>query len=178
MKCKNCEKELAGKQKIFCSSSCKSKSYNKTRDKERGKELNKIWRDKRKKEISLQKKEYYQRHKEKLKEKRKEYHKEHPEVDRLWKQSPKGRMMTYKRGARDRKLLFNLDLKFFEENFNKQCAYCGDTIKGIGIDRVDSSIGYEIDNVVMCCEMCNKMKLHHRKEVFIEHCRKITNFNS
>lgn len=32
-------------------------------------------------------------------------------------------------------------------------------VKICGIDRVDSSKGYTIDNVVSCCDICNRMKL-------------------
>lgn len=32
-------------------------------------------------------------------------------------------------------------------------------VKICGVDRVDSSKGYTIDNVVPCCDICNRMKL-------------------
>lgn len=139
--------------------------------------INKVWRDKNKPAINKNKANYYQNHKEKLKIIRKKYHKEHPEIDRNYKQSPKGRIMIYKRGAKKRNLAFKLTLNWFIDNWNKQCAYCGDVINGIGVDRIDNLKGYAEDNVVICCEMCNKMKLNYRKENFIEHCLKITNYN-
>jgi hypothetical protein len=46
---------------------------------------------------------------------------------------------------------------------SKPCIYCGkmDTVydKPIcGIDRLDNSKGYTLDNCVPCCEVCNKIK--------------------
>lgn len=135
----------------------------------------KEYRDSHKKQISENKARYYQNHKEKLREIRKKYNKEHPEINRKYRQTPKGRMGTYITGARNRNLVFELDLDYFKNNWNKECVYCGDTINGIGIDRIDNDIGYTKDNTVMCCEMCNKMKLHHSKQDFINQCIKITN---
>lgn len=86
-------------------------------------------------------------------------------------------MSSYIIGARKRKFDFKLNLDWFINNWNKQCVYCGDTINGIGIDRIDSLKGYTEDNVVTCCSMCNTMKLNYRKEEFIEHCKKISNYN-
>jgi len=43
----------------------------------------------------------------------------------------------------------------------------------VGLDRVDSSAGYVFANVVSCCVVCNRMKLDHSQEAFIEHCRRI-----
>lgn len=39
-----------------------------------------------------------------------------------------------------------------------------------GIDRMDSSKGYEVDNCVPCCAMCNYMKLEYSQEDFIRKC--------
>ena len=58
---------------------------------------------------------------------------------------------------------------------SKNCFYCNDNVK-IGIDRVDSSKGYTIDNVVPCCSKCNWMKGVLSKEDFINQCKKISLF--
>lgn len=177
-KCDNCENELSGKQKRFCSTHCKNvvcgKEYQ-IKNKQKYIDKRKEYYDSHTDEIKEQKKEYYQRHKEKLKAIRRQYHKDNPEVDAKYKKSPKGRLMIYQRGARVRNLVFELDLDYFKNNWNKECVYCGDTINGIGIDRIDSDVGYTKDNTVMCCEMCNKMKLNHSKQDFINQCIKITN---
>lgn len=42
-----------------------------------------------------------------------------------------------------------------------------------GIDRVDSSRGYEIENCVPCCGICNRMKNGYTQEQFFEKIKKI-----
>lgn len=45
-----------------------------------------------------------------------------------------------------------------------------------GIDRLDSSLGYTIENSRPCCTVCNKMKLNHSLHVFVEKCKQITSY--
>ena len=80
----------------------------------------------------------------------------------------------YKVGARRRHLIFHIsyqDFLFFL--WNKPCHYCNDKLIKIGIDRVDSSKGYHIGNVVPCCGTCNYMKSSLPREVFLNQCKKI-----
>ena len=56
----------------------------------------------------------------------------------------------------------------------KPCYYCGSEIETVGIDRVDNKIGYEFDNCVPCCGLCNKMKNSYNSKKFVEHCKKIS----
>jgi len=42
-----------------------------------------------------------------------------------------------------------------------------------GIDRIDSSVGYTIENCVPCCSMCNLMKLDYSPEQFLNQVKKI-----
>jgi len=56
----------------------------------------------------------------------------------------------------------NIEWKLTDEEsvalvFKNQCTYCG-TQGDLGIDRIDSSKAYTIDNVVPCCSMCNIIK--------------------
>lgn len=39
-----------------------------------------------------------------------------------------------------------------------QCHYCGEseTIK-LGLDRLDNALGHSIENVRVCCELCNNI---------------------
>ena len=78
----------------------------------------------------------------------------------------------YKRNARIRNLKFELDLIDFIELLSDNCFYCGSAPSNImdrylshynkviynGIDRVDNNEGYTVENVVTCCEQCNKAK--------------------
>jgi 5-methylcytosine-specific restriction endonuclease McrA len=71
----------------------------------------------------------------------------------------------------------------------KPCNYCGDELtnykknkdsygefKYNGIDRIDSSKGYEIDNVVPCCKNCNTMKWDLDVDDFYKHIKKIIKY--
>lgn len=83
----------------------------------------------------------------------------------------------YKGNAKARGHFFILTREQFRQFWGKSCSYCGGGIPTLGIDRVDSSLGYHIDNVVSCCAVCNRMKLAHDKPFFLFHCRKIVEFN-
>lgn len=61
------------------------------------------------------------------------------------------------------------------------CAYCGlrgeQTAGGkqaLGLDRIDSSQHYHLDNIVPCCTRCNMAKNVLSVSDFISHCAKIT----
>jgi hypothetical protein len=41
------------------------------------------------------------------------------------------------------------------------------------MDRVDNSLGYVIDNVVSCCEMCNLAKKDFSREEFESWVRRV-----
>lgn len=56
-----------------------------------------------------------------------------------------------------RGIAFNLTLEQYFSLLKLPCFYCGTSHK-IGIDRIDSWIGYEEDNSVPCCTACNMMK--------------------
>ena len=85
----------------------------------------------------------------------------------------------YKSNARTRNIKWYLTNEQFKNLITQKCYYCGDepTIRKTttykqnaecvnGIDRIDSTKDYTIDNVVPCCIMCNKMKMEIPKEDF------------
>ena len=47
-------------------------------------------------------------------------------------------------------------------------------IKANGIDRLDNSIGYTVENCVPCCAQCNTMKMDYTLDEFINHIYAIT----
>lgn len=57
------------------------------------------------------------------------------------------------------------------------CTYCG-TSQDIGVDRVDSSVGYEESNCVPCCTKCNLMKNKVDVYSFVHFCKNITKFKN
>lgn len=76
-------------------------------------------------------------------------------------QTPQGKFEAYKASAKSKQRIFELT---FEQHFNpnalttfwqKPCTYCRCSIDTIGLDRIDNSKGYTLDNVVPCCKVCN-----------------------
>lgn len=99
---------------------------------------------------------------------------------------------THRKRALEKKLM-PLDRPDWERLVLSPCHYCGGFDKRgyrtdlkmsdrvfetmilelNGIDRVDSSKGYEIDNCVPCCYACNRGKGTMSREGFLAHVRKI-----
>ncbi len=93
---------------------------------------------------------------------------------------------TYKDDAKRRPCIFSISLDDFKSIVFQDCFYCGEgpqislrkcrqngKIPMNGIDRVDSSIGYVLSNLVPCCKMCNFMKLKYSQVNFLSHIEKI-----
>lgn len=88
----------------------------------------------------------------------------------------RNRYNIYKKGAKSRNLEFGLSIEQFNELTSAPCYYCGEYYKQDyfgnkynGLDRVNSKLGYSYNNVVPCCEFCNRMKLDYTKDLFLEH---------
>lgn len=88
-----------------------------------------------------------------------------------WK--PKDYFKDYQKGAKRRSLDFSLSFEEFMLFWQCDCFYCGTEIDSIGIDRVDNSIGYCVDNCVSCCGTCNKMKSNLSKDEWFSHLKKV-----
>lgn len=84
----------------------------------------------------------------------------------------------YNISANKRNLQFNLTKKQFKNIIIKNCYYCNSKPNNIsntktskfiynGIDRVDNTFGYLINNVVPCCKTCNRAKDIQNKEEFL-----------
>ena len=91
-------------------------------------------------------------------------------IDRIYK--------TYKSSAFRHGRKFELVKEDMYLFYQKDCYYCGDNMKTVGIDRIDNNLGYTKTNTVPCCKYCNWMKNSHGADEFIEHCRKIVNNHS
>lgn len=94
---------------------------------------------------------------------------------------------TVKVSAKQRNLVFELTEQDVRKISKQDCVYCGCTphkSKRVrnrfgsnyiynGIDRVDNSKGYIMDNCVPCCEICNRMKLKLGIQEFKDHIKSI-----
>lgn len=94
---------------------------------------------------------------------------------RLKSKQPSYRFLSYKKEAIRRFIDFNLSFEQFLTFWNKPCHYCGSEIEGVGIDRIDNSVGYQINNCVPCCKTCNTMKMIMSVSDFLSHIQKIIN---
>lgn len=92
----------------------------------------------------------------------------------------------YRTGAANRNLSFNIPIETFKELSKLECHYCGAAPSNVsntgdntgtyvynGMDRVDNSKGYEIDNVVAACGNYNLAKRTMTKESFLSLAKRI-----
>lgn len=84
--------------------------------------------------------------------------------------------------SKSRKLDFNLTLEEYKILCSDNCFYCGappsikmtaGSEKRNGIDRINNSVGYLINNCVTSCFICNKMKLKYSQIEFVNQIIKI-----
>jgi len=88
-------------------------------------------------------------------------------------------LWTYKKGACTRNLNFDLTPEQVKYLTKQDCYYCGIEPSSVckttkyqpdyiynGIDRVDNSIGYTLENCVPCCKLCNNAKTDLTVEEF------------
>lgn len=86
----------------------------------------------------------------------------------------------YRSRAKRSGKIFNLTKEQFRDLVNKNCYYCNSSPSNVandkncngsykynGIDRVDNSSGYELDNVVPCCKRCNVAKSNMSQKEFL-----------
>jgi len=66
----------------------------------------------------------------------------------------------------------NLTHDIIYDLLKSDCEYCGSEM-ALGIDRVDSSLGYYTDNSVPCCSTCNVMKMDSNVDDWLNHMVKI-----
>lgn len=94
---------------------------------------------------------------------------------------------TYLNNSKKKNIAFEFTKKEFLDLTQNKCYYCGrqpQTVSGTvvgknfirrrngqfvynGLDRVDSELGYTKDNIVTCCEICNKAKRDMSQEKFL-----------
>jgi hypothetical protein len=107
---------------------------------------------------------------------------------------------SYKNGADKRNLQFELNMETFKSICKNNCFYCGKPprefnryhsnktesiakiskftkdrawVSANGIDRIDPTKGYILNNVVTCCSICNYIKLDLQKEDFLNQIKNI-----
>ena len=97
-------------------------------------------------------------------------------------------MKNYKWQAKKRKLKWDLTEKQFKEVTQQNCYYCRVKPKQIenrpflngayvynGIDRLDNTKGYTVDNIVSCCKQCNFAKRKYTLQEFKDWIKQVYN---
>jgi hypothetical protein len=84
-------------------------------------------------------------------------------------------LLSYIQCAKTRNIAFELTKEQFEQIVITACYYCGsyNDKEVIGIDRLNSSRKYTLENCVPCCKTCNFMKGTLSKNAFITQAHKI-----
>lgn len=99
------------------------------------------------------------------------------DYNRKYENTVHGKLLKYKKDANKRNKTWNLQDNYAKELMVKPCHYCGELYNKLnGIDRLNNDIGYEEGNVVSCCSECNFSKHTSNKEDFIEHAKRITEY--
>jgi hypothetical protein len=94
---------------------------------------------------------------------------------------------TYKIGAQNRNIEFNITLHDLEQQWNQQkglCKYSNtiltlpkntrDKTFNASLDRIDSSKGYQVDNIQWVTKEINLMKMNLTEPRFLELCKVIS----
>ena len=96
-------------------------------------------------------------------------------------------MWVYRNATKKSNRQFELSKEKFYDLISDNCYYCGSkpnsankrylkydsNFRYNGIDRVDNSKGYLVDNCVTCCEICNRAKLTMSLEEFKNWIKKV-----
>jgi 5-methylcytosine-specific restriction endonuclease McrA len=96
----------------------------------------------------------------------------------------RSRWSILKSRSKKRRNKFDLEYETFKKLALGSCYYCGacgsnacmfhgKSLPHCGIDRIDSSKGYEESNIVSCCRVCNTAKLNMNVDDFRKWVRKI-----
>lgn len=83
---------------------------------------------------------------------------------------------SYIKEAKRRSIEFHLTKEIFLDIIKTKCYYCGeinDEKKFNGIDRMDSSKNYILENCVSCCSLCNYLKNKIPIDIFIKRVKHI-----
>jgi hypothetical protein len=92
---------------------------------------------------------------------------------RCRRQEPEQRFHILRSQAKARDWTWALTYEEFLTFWQQPCSYCGVAIATVGLDRVDSSRGYELKNLIPCCGDCNRGKSDQTEAEFIARCRRV-----
>jgi hypothetical protein len=130
----------------------------------KGKSTKRIWKDCNREKVKRWKREWSASPNGKLREKK------------YWRKSPRGLFHVYSQVAAKRGREFSISFEQFNDLIFKPCIYCGyvpSPPDRNGLDRVDNTMGYKINNVVPYCHPCNQIKGKKTVQEMIARCKAI-----
>lgn len=155
---------------IYCNS-CEKIYYNENREKISNR--NKLYRQKNKQQIKARMGKWRANNRDKIREEAKVFYKTNKERLKLDRLRPKTRYSYLKSVAKRRKIPMLLSYEQFNAIIKEKCFFCNvQTLQiesGGGLDRIDSSKGYEVGNVLSCCKTCNVIKSNHSVNYLYNH---------
>ena len=164
-KCITCEKlkpseefGLNKRRKDGFNDKCKpcNKKYN-SQWKLANEEITKRWREENKDTVKNYNKRYRQDNKEK-----------YAAGGKVYRATVKGMFSRCRGSAKARGHEWEVSLDQFAEEITKPCFVVGCYRKVTGLDRIDSALGYVVNNVRPACADHNRMKLDHTdQEVYL-----------
>lgn len=115
-------------------------------------EQSKKWRLKNPDRVKAYRRAYYRRNLEQQRQRGRDYGK-----------TPRARFTNGRVMAKKRNLEWDITQEEHASLLQSPCYYCNGPLNksGHGLDRKNNSIGYRIDNVVPCCNICNSSKGEH-----------------
>lgn len=78
-----------------------------------------------------------------------------------YQKTARGRYAFSTNRAKRQNKEFSISFNDYEHLMDKPCYYCNTSLNGeygVGLDRIDNSKGYSLENVLPCCGNCNKIK--------------------
>lgn len=98
------------------------------------------------------------------------------QVNLVKSRTPRCRFNLVRASAKKRGISFTLSYEDFVTFYQLPCHYCGDLTPSANFDRIDSSKGYELSNVVPCCRWCNVAKNDVSQDDFYRRCQMVIDY--
>jgi len=125
---------------------------------------------------------YRETHRVEINERQKQKYVDDPtknkEANIAFRNSRRGMLKSIHKGARDRNLVISMTDEEIMNMTDLNCVYCNTETKDMicrnGLDRIDSSLGYDLSNCVPCCGSCNMSKGQLDPLTFIERNKQIS----
>jgi flagellar biosynthesis GTPase FlhF len=148
---------------------------NKDWSREYHKQYNKQWYQKNKVKRSLQLKQYQQTHRKEAVKYTQAYVKRNSQkvkdYNKKYGQTSIG-VYRYIVVRAKKWVGIIITLEEFKKIISNPCVYCGENKNRRGIDRIDNSKGYTVENSAPCCKVCNYMKRTMTVMEFLMHIKK------